>query len=33
MKGQRTEFDAIVVGSGPGGATGAKDLALNGKKL
>ncbi|MGD9974717.1 MAG: GMC family oxidoreductase N-terminal domain-containing protein [Desulfatirhabdiaceae bacterium] len=33
MKGQRTEFDAIVVGSGPGGATVAKDLALNGKKV
>jgi choline dehydrogenase-like flavoprotein len=33
MQGIKTEFDAIVVGSGPGGATVAKDLALNGKKV
>ena len=33
MKGQKTEFDAIVVGSGPGGATVAKDLTLKGKKV
>ncbi|MBU2647991.1 GMC family oxidoreductase [bacterium] len=33
MKEQKTDFDAIVVGSGPGGATVAKDLALSGKKV
>ena len=33
MQRIKTEFDAIVVGSGPGGATVAKDLALNGKKV
>lgn len=33
MKGLKTDFDAIVVGSGPGGATVAKDLTLNGKKV
>jgi choline dehydrogenase-like flavoprotein len=33
MQGIKTEFDAIVVGSGPGGATVAKDLALNEKKV
>ncbi|MBT4265489.1 MAG: GMC family oxidoreductase [Deltaproteobacteria bacterium] len=33
MKGQKTDFDAIVVGSGPGGATVAKDLTAKGKKV
>jgi choline dehydrogenase-like flavoprotein len=33
MLGIKTEFDAIVVGSGPGGATVAKDLASNGQKV
>ena len=33
MKGLKTDFDAIVVGSGPGGATVAKDLSLQGKKV
>jgi choline dehydrogenase-like flavoprotein len=33
MKGLKTDFDAIVVGSGPGGATVAKDLTLSGKKV
>ncbi|RJP86882.1 MAG: GMC family oxidoreductase [Desulfobacteraceae bacterium] len=33
MKGLKTDFDAIVVGSGPGGATVAKDLTLKGKKV
>ncbi len=33
MKSPNTEFDAIVVGSGPGGATVAKDLSANGKKV
>ena len=33
MKTPKTDFDAIVVGSGPGGATVARDLSLNGKKV
>lgn len=33
MKGPKTEFDAIVVGSGPGGATVAMDLSKKGKKV
>jgi len=33
MKPFKTDFDAIVVGSGPGGATVARDLSLNGKKV
>lgn len=33
MKYTRNEFDAIVVGSGPGGATVARELSLNGKKV
>ncbi|MDO9264168.1 MAG: GMC family oxidoreductase [Desulfosalsimonadaceae bacterium] len=33
MKGLKTDFDAIVIGSGPGGATVAKDLTLKGKKV
>lgn len=33
MKGSRTDFDAIVVGSGPGGATVARELSLQGKKV
>ena len=33
MQKIKTEFDAIVVGSGPGGATVAKDLTRSGKKV
>ncbi|MBI5589393.1 MAG: GMC family oxidoreductase [Deltaproteobacteria bacterium] len=33
MKYSRKEFDAIVVGSGPGSATVARELSLNGKKV
>lgn len=33
MGSLKTEFDAIVVGSGPGGATVARDLSKNGKKV
>lgn len=33
MPSLKTEFDAIVVGSGPGGATVARDLSRNGKKV
>jgi choline dehydrogenase-like flavoprotein len=33
MKSPRTDFDAIVVGTGPGGATVARDLTLKGKKV
>jgi hypothetical protein len=33
MKGPKTEFDAIVCGSGPGGATVAMDLSKQGKKV
>ena len=33
MKSPKTDFDAIVVGTGPGGATVARDLALKGKKV
>ena len=33
MKPSNTNFDAIVVGSGPGGATVAKDLSKSGKKV
>ena len=33
MKTPKTDFDAIVVGSGPGGATVARDLTLSGKKV
>jgi choline dehydrogenase-like flavoprotein len=33
MKPSNTEFDAIVVGSGPGGATVARDLSLKGQKV
>jgi choline dehydrogenase-like flavoprotein len=33
MNAPKTEFDAIVVGSGPGGATVARDLSLQGKKV
>jgi choline dehydrogenase-like flavoprotein len=29
----KTDFDAIIVGSGPGGATVAKDLSLQGQKV
>ncbi|PIP39696.1 MAG: glucose-methanol-choline oxidoreductase [Desulfobacterales bacterium CG23_combo_of_CG06-09_8_20_14_all_51_8] len=33
MQTPKTDFDAIVVGTGPGGATVARDLTLNGKKV
>jgi choline dehydrogenase-like flavoprotein len=33
MKAPNSEFDAIVCGSGPGGATVAMDLSKNGKKV
>ena len=33
MKSSKTEFDAIVVGTGPGGATVTKNLSENGKKV
>lgn len=33
MKTTETEFDAIVAGSGPGGATVARELARGGKKV
>ena len=33
MKQPKTDFDAIVVGSGPGGATVAMDLSKQGKKV
>lgn len=33
MKQSKHEFDAIVVGSGPGGATVARELAQNGKRV
>lgn len=33
MKRHETEFDAIVVGSGPGGASVARDLSVQGKKV
>ena len=33
MNPSKTEFDAIVVGSGPGGATVARDLSLQGQKV
>jgi len=33
MKLSEKEFDAIVVGTGPGGATVAKELSENGKKI
>lgn len=33
MKTIKKQFDAIVVGSGPGGATVARELALSGKKV
>ena len=33
MKSQKTDFDAIVVGSGPGGATVAMDLSKQGQKV
>ena len=33
MKTKKQHFDAIVVGSGPGGATVAKELSLNNKKV
>ena len=33
MKNLGKEFDAIVVGSGPGGATVARELSLHGKKV
>lgn len=33
MKSPDTDFDAIVVGTGPGGATVARDLTRNGKKV
>lgn len=33
MQTPKSDFDAIVVGSGPGGATVAKDLSLSGKKV
>lgn len=33
MPSSKTEFDAIVVGSGPGGATLARELSKNGQKV
>jgi choline dehydrogenase-like flavoprotein len=33
MQTPESEFDVIVVGTGPGGATVAKDLSLSGKKV
>ncbi|MBC2716589.1 MAG: GMC family oxidoreductase [Desulfobacteraceae bacterium] len=33
MKTQKSDFDAIVVGSGPGGATIARELSMQGKKV
>ena len=33
MQTPKSEFDAIVVGTGPGGSTVAKDLSKNGKKV
>lgn len=33
MQGDSTEFDAIVVGSGPGGAAVARDLSKRGKRV
>ena len=33
MQEYKADFDAIVVGSGPGGATVARDLTLGGKKV
>ncbi len=33
MESMKTDYDAIVVGSGPGGATVARDLSLAGKKV
>ena len=33
MQTPKTDFDAIVVGTGPGGATVARDLSLAGKKV
>lgn len=33
MQTPKSDFDAIVVGSGPGGATVARDLSLSGKKV
>ncbi len=33
MNAPKTDFDAIVVGSGPGGATVARELSLQGKKV
>ncbi len=33
MKSQKTEYDAIVVGSGPGGASVARELSRLGKKV
>ena len=33
MESLQKEYDAIVVGSGPGGATVAKELSQNGKKV
>ena len=33
MKSQKTEFDAIVVGSGPGGAAVTRELSRYGKKV
>ena len=33
MKPQNAQYDAIVVGSGPGGATVARDLSNSGQKV
>lgn len=33
MQSARGDYDVIVVGSGPGGATVAKELAQQGKKV